>query len=85
MRHVNDGDLDRLAALLVALRAIKGLRERKRGNFQIGSRAFLHFHADGDDLFADVRLDGVDFDRHRVTNAQEQATLVRAIRAHLSP
>lgn len=85
MRHVSDGDLDRLAALLVALRAIKGLRERKRGNFQIGSRAFLHFHADGDDLFADVRLDGVDFDRHRVTNAQEQATLVRAIRAHLSP
>ena len=81
MRHVTGEDLDRLDDLLGDLRRFEALRERKRGNFQRGSRAFLHFHADGDDLYADVRLDGVDFARHRVTTRDEQAGLVAAIAA----
>jgi hypothetical protein len=56
--------------------------ERKRGNFQHGSRAFLHFHADGDNLYADVRLDGVDFARRR-DHPDEQADLVTAIAAEV--
>ena len=83
MRHVTDEELDRLDDLLGELRRFEALRERKRGNFQLGSRAFLHFHADGDDLYADVRLDGVDFARHRVTRKDEQAGLVAAIVAAL--
>jgi hypothetical protein len=89
VRHANEQDLDRIADLLAELRSVDGLRERKRGTFQIGqtrvgSRAFLHFHADGDDFYADVRLDGVAFERRRVTSAKEQATLVDTVRAHLS-
>jgi len=84
MRHANDEDLDRIDGLLAELRTFEGLRERKRGNFNARSRAFLHFHADGDDLYADVRLDGVAFARHRVTSPEEQADLVAAIAACLA-
>jgi hypothetical protein len=51
-------DLDRVEALLVELRKLPELRERKRGYFSRGSRAFLHFHEDAGDLYVDVRLDG---------------------------
>ena len=80
MRHVNDHDLDRLEPLLTQLRALDGLRERKRGTFTYRSRAFLHFHADGDDVLADVRLGDV-FERHIATTAAQQRSLLKAIRA----
>ncbi|MFZ0664958.1 MAG: hypothetical protein WAM97_04330 [Acidimicrobiales bacterium] len=73
MRHATQEDLDRLEALLVALRTAPELRERKRGYFSRGSRAFLHFHADdAGNLYVDVRLDDA-FQRFRVTSPEEQA------------
>ena len=81
MRHATEADLDRLDDLLAELRKVPAIRERKRGHFQHRARAFLHFHADDDDMYADVRLDGVDFSRHRVTTRDEQADLVAAIAA----
>jgi hypothetical protein len=75
MRHATEEDLDRAEALLVELRAFPQLRERKRGYFSRGSRAFLHFHADGGDLYVDVRL-GDDFQRMRVTSDRERADLL---------
>jgi hypothetical protein len=57
--------------------------ERRRGNFRFRSRAFLHFHADGDELYADVRLHGHEFERHRVTSDPEQTALVTEIRAQI--
>ena len=80
MRHPRDGELDRMAAVLEQLRAIDGLVERKPGVFSRRSRAFLHFHVDGDDVYADVRLDGRTFDRMRVTSRREQRALVAAVR-----
>ena len=50
MRHVNADDLERLEPLLRDLRTIDSLRERRPGTFTRRSRAFLHFHADGDEL-----------------------------------
>jgi hypothetical protein len=44
------------------------------------SKAFLHFHEDGNDVYADCRLDGAEFDRMRVTTGVEQRKLVAAIR-----
>ena len=84
MRHANERDLDRLGALLDELRSLGGLRERKRGNFQIGSRAFLHFHAHGDEFFADCRTDDTDFVRYPVTNSRQRAAFVRVVRTHLA-
>ena len=83
VRHATDADLDRLESLLERLRTRSELRERKRGTFQLRSRAFLHFHGDGGDLYADVRLDGVSFERWCVTAEAEQQSLYEAVSAAL--
>ncbi|MEO6339905.1 MAG: hypothetical protein ABIO39_07710 [Caulobacteraceae bacterium] len=80
MRHARDQDLDRVEDLLVQLRALPGLVEKKRGVFYRRSRAFLHFHEDPKGMFADLsdpdeRLD--------VTEATGQAALMAAARERL--
>ena len=82
MQHATQEDLDRVEALLLELRQIPQLRERKRGYFARGSRAFLHFHEDAGDLYVDVRLDGA-FRRMRVTSRREQADLLSRVRKAL--
>jgi hypothetical protein len=79
VRHANDEDLDRLEELLVKLRALPQLRERKRGSLSRGSRAFLHFHEDAGDLYVDVRLHDA-FLRMRVTSLDEQADFLAQVR-----
>jgi hypothetical protein len=79
VRHATAEDLDRLEALLAQLRELPQLRERKRGYFSRGARAFLHFHEDAGDLYVDVRL-GDAFERMRVTSAAEQADFVSRVR-----
>jgi len=75
LRHATSTDLDRLEPLLAELRGIPQLRERNRGSFSRGSRAFAHFHADVDDFYVDVRL-GERFERLRVTTDAERAAFV---------
>jgi hypothetical protein len=63
MKHATEQALSTMSGLLEELRALPGLRERKPGVFYYKSRAFLHFHEDGDRIYADVRLEGSEFDR----------------------
>jgi hypothetical protein len=81
VKHATPAALDRLEPLLAALRGLEALREKSRGTFYRGSRAFLHFHEDPAGLFADVRLDGAEFARRRVSTQAEQRALLRAVRA----
>ena len=83
MRHARDTDLDRIEPLLAQLRAIDGLTEKSRGVFYRRSKAFLHFHADGDDTYADVRIDSDDFERTRATTKAEQRALLAAVKRAL--
>ncbi|MGA7172743.1 MAG: hypothetical protein WCB86_04720 [Candidatus Dormiibacterota bacterium] len=83
MRHATEHDLDQLEALLAELRALPQLRERKRGYFSRGSRAFLHFHEDLGELYVDVRLAST-FHRLRITTGEEQAILLSRIRIALA-
>ena len=83
MRHARDTDLDRIEPLLAQLRAIDGLTESSRGVFYRRSKAFLHFHADGDDTYADVRIDSDEFERTRATTKAEQRALVAAVKRSL--
>jgi DNA-binding GntR family transcriptional regulator len=83
MRHATPEDLDRLEQLLAELRALPQLRERKRGYFSRGSRAFLHFHEDVGELYVDVRLASA-FQRMRITSRREQATLLSQVRRALT-
>lgn len=44
MKHAGDKALDALEPILLRLRGVEGLRERKRGAFYRKSTAFVHFH-----------------------------------------
>jgi hypothetical protein len=83
VRHATQEDLDRLEALLAELRKCPQLRERKRGYFSRGSRAFLHFHEDSDDLYVDVKL-GSAFERIKVTSSEEQADFLSHVQGVLT-
>jgi hypothetical protein len=82
VQHATQEDLDRLEALLAELRGLPQLRERKRGYFSRGSRAFLHFHEDAGDFYVDVRL-GSEFQRMKVTSGSEQAEFLSQVREAL--
>jgi len=82
VRHATDEDLDHVEGLLAALRSFPQLRERKRGSFSRGSRAFLHFHEDAGEFYVDVRLDSA-FQRVKVTSEAEQAHFVGLVRTAL--
>ena len=83
MRHARPPALDELEPVLTQLRALPDLKEKSRGTFYRKSQAFLHFHEDPAGLFADVRLDGGDFTRMRVSTKAEQRALVTAVKAAL--
>lgn len=72
MKHADDRTLDKLTDLLVALRTIEGLKEKKRGIFYRKGQAFLHFHEDPGGLFADLRQ-ADDWERFPVNTPDEQA------------
>ena len=77
MKHAGPEALDTLAELLAAVRA-RGLKEPRRGIFYRKSKAWLHFHEDRAGLFADIRLEA-EWERFRVSDAAEQANLLRLI------
>ncbi len=85
MKHAGDHALDELEPLLAQLRTLPRLREKKRGTFYVGAKAFLHFHEDPAGPFADLKplLDG-DYERFRVRTAAERARLVRLARRALA-
>ena len=69
MKHAGAAALDALEPLLGRLRALPGLKEKSRGVFYRGSRAFLHFHEDPTGFYADLRNAAGDFDRFRLDDA----------------
>jgi hypothetical protein len=84
MKHAGSAELDRLEPLLERLRALAVLKEKSRGTFYRGSRAFLHFHGHGDALYADIRV-GDEFERFPVTTAAEQKALFTKVERALKP
>ena len=79
MKHAGQEALDAVAPLIDRLRERIPLVEKGRGVFYRKSKAFLHFHEDPAGVFADVKLDGATFERHRVSTATEQRALLRRI------
>jgi hypothetical protein len=84
VRHATEKDLDYIEELLAELRTLPQLRERRRGNFSRGARAFLHFHEDAGDLYVDVRLDS-EFRRMKVTSRDDQAEFLAQVQTALQP
>ena len=82
MKHAGSDALDRLEPLLAQIRQRESLKEKSRGTFYRGGRAFLHFHEHGEEFFADMRL-GEDFERFPATRTSERRALLARIDAAL--
>ena len=83
VKHAGDEALGNLEGLLVQLREIIGLKEKRPGVFYHRSKAFLHFHEDPPGCFADLRCDDV-FLRFEVTTASQQRSLMARVRKEVS-
>ena len=79
MRHASNCALDQLDELLIALRQLPGVKEKSRGIFYRGGKAFVHFHEDPGGLFADARV-LEKFERFRVSTEKERAAFQKALR-----
>ncbi len=78
MKHAGAAALDGIEPLLARIRAAGVLKEKSRGVFYLGARAYLHFHEDPAGMFVDIRaLDGKDFDRLELDGAAEAEILAR--------
>ncbi len=84
MKHAGEAALNQLDAMLTDLRQCIGLTEKKRGVFYQKSSAFLHFHEEGDTLYADLKVKG-EWQRFRVNTQVERSTFVAAVRQALQP
>jgi hypothetical protein len=82
MKHAGAAALDQLEPLLQRLRE-RSIKERSRGIFYRGSKAFLHFHEEGRELFADLRVEDR-FQRFAVSKQPDRNSLLRRIDAILS-
>lgn len=80
MKHAGPDTLALLPGLLDELRALGPLVERTPGAFYLKSKAFLHFHEDPSGIFADVRLDFVNFTWLPVSSKQQQSALLAHVR-----
>jgi hypothetical protein len=83
MKHAGPEALDRLEPLIARIRDLPGLVEKGRGIFYRKSRAFLHFHEDPKGLFADIRVEGEDFERIDVSGPAGADRLVALARSCL--
>ena len=91
MKHAGPDALDSLEPVLVKLRKLPGLTEKKRGSFHRRSSAsggrhrlegFIHFHEDPAGFFADVKIEGA-FARYPVNTKREEAALLKTAAAAL--
>lgn len=79
MKHATSVALEALEPLLVKIRLVQGLTERKRGTFYKRSSAFLHFHEDPAGFFADLKV-GPEWQRLPATTATERRALLLAVK-----
>jgi hypothetical protein len=83
VKHITREKLQDLQALLASLKTINGLREKTPGVFYRKSSAFLHFHEEGEQIFADIKLDGKNFTRLPASTARQRQSLLMQIRLAL--
>ena len=85
MKHAGPQTLATLEPLMAKLQRHASLIQRTPGCFYRKSKAYLHFHEDPSGIFADVRLNGVEFTRIRATTTAEQTRLLALITRCLDP
>jgi hypothetical protein len=76
MKHAGATALATIEPLLIELRKLEGLAEKRPGVFYRKSVAFLHFHEDPAGMFADVRSDS-EWQRLPVNTVAERRRLLK--------
>jgi hypothetical protein len=76
MKHAGQAALAIIEPMLIELRKLEGILEKRPGVFYRKSAAFLHFHEDPAGIFADVRIGG-EWQRLPVNTPAERRELVR--------
>lgn len=84
MKHAGRATLELLEPFLAELRQRPQLREKSNGSFYVKSKGYLHFHEDPAGIFADLKLDLVEFTRYPATTEREQQALLARIDRSLS-
>jgi hypothetical protein len=79
MKHASGTALATIEPVLIELRRLEGIRERKPGIFYNKSSSFIHFHEDPAGIFADVRKDR-EWLRLPVNRPSEHHQLMRLVR-----
>ncbi len=80
MKHATTETIGRIEPLLKRIRDINALKEKKPGIYYFKSSAFLHFHEDGDQVYADIKFEPPDFKRLPATTRDQQDELIKLIR-----
>lgn len=83
MKHATPETIARIESLLNQVRNFGELREKKAGIYYYKSSAFLHFHEEGNQIYADIKLEPPVFERLPVTTKGQQGELIRLIQKKL--
>jgi hypothetical protein len=72
--------------MIAELRTIDGLslKGKTQSAFYVKSKPFLHFHWNDEEIVADVRYRGSDFERIPINTPAQRLQLVKDVRAFLS-
>jgi hypothetical protein len=81
VKHARDAALDSIEPVLMELRQLSDVHEKKRGVFYKKSTAFIHFHEDPAGIFADLRR-GSEWLRLPVNTAADRRRLLRLAKEH---
>ncbi|MBW7876823.1 MAG: hypothetical protein H3C47_12640 [Candidatus Cloacimonetes bacterium] len=84
MKHASAITIQNLDSLISEIRLFPGLKEKKPGTFYFKSQAFLHFHEHGEQLFADIKMNG-DWVRYEVSHSGFYRPLLDAVQVALAP
>ena len=83
MKHASTQTIAGIEPLLNRIRRFSELKEKKPGIYYYKSSAFLHFHEDGSQVYADIKLTPPNFKRLPVTTRAQQDELVNLIQEKL--
>jgi hypothetical protein len=79
MKHASSETLRRIEPLLVRMRQLSKIKEKKLGIFYKGAKAFAHFHEDPKGIFADLWV-APNWERFEVNSSAEQEQFLKVAR-----
>ena len=85
MKHARSAALEQLSPFLEEVRRLPGVVEKKLGIFYVKSTAYLHFHEDVTGVYADVKLNGSEFERFPLNTEKDRKELLDRLRRSRAP